>query len=105
MRGTIPALFLNMFFVIKYLDTVWRDDQFKIRKKVLIWCLAIGTIAPLVEVNRTVQKTMLYDDLLQEQIVSYADIQTTDEYYITTSKYQFFVNDYKNTNFFKYIGK
>lgn len=105
MRGTIPALFLNMFFVIKYLDTVWRDDQFKIRKKVLIWCLAIGTIAPLVEVNRTVQKTMLYDDLLQEQIVSYADIQTTDEYYITTSNYQFFVNDYKNTNFFKYIGK
>jgi hypothetical protein len=60
----------------------------------------------MVEVNRVVYNTAFSDEPLQrEEIGSFGDIQSSEELYITTIKAQFFVYDYEDTVFFRYLAK
>lgn len=105
MRGSIPALFMLMVYAIRYLDTNWNCGTEKIRKWALVTTLCIGMITPLNEINRTVKRTLTSDDLLQEDIGSFGDIRTENTRHIEIAKSQFFVYDYENTPFYRYLGQ
>jgi hypothetical protein len=108
MRGSIPALFILMFYIMKYLIENKPDKEsqtMRRRKYMLILALCCGMMTPLTEINRTVVNTISSGTILQEQIGSFGDMQTEDDYYIRTAKAQFFVYDYENTIFFKYLSK
>lgn len=102
MRGTIPALFLLMYFVIKYLID---NKGMKLKKLMLILFLIIGSYTPITEINRTIKNTIGSSDYLQEEVGSFGDIQTIDESRILIAKDQFFIYNYKNSFFFKYLSK
>ena len=77
----------------------------QIRKKILIIVLIIGSLTPLTEINRSIYNTMNSSEILQEQVHSLGAIRTEDKYRIQTIKEQFFVYDYENSAFFKYLAK
>ena len=107
MRGTIPALFMLSYYVITFLldKKNERKNEIRIRYSILIIALVIGSITPIHEINRTVKNTMQSNDMLQEMIGSFSDIQTGDDDLITIIKNQFFVYDYDSKFFFKYLAK
>lgn len=102
MRGTIPALFLLMYFVIKYLID---NREMKLKKILLIIFLVIGSYTPITEINRTIKNTIGSSMYLQEEVGSFGNIQTTSEERILVAKDQFFIYNYKNSIFFKYLSK
>ena len=105
MRGSIPALFLLTVFIIKYFVEDWKNNSEKIRKVVLVVVFCIGLLTPLTEINRTVQSTFAGEKFLREEVVSFGNMQNQNEDQITTAKEQFFIYDYENSLFFKYLGK
>jgi hypothetical protein len=48
---------------------------------------------------------MKNDEILEESIVTFSNIQTDDEGKIRTASKQFFIYDYNDKFFFKYLGK
>ena len=62
-------------------------------------------MTPLSEINRTLVQTAANDNVLQEQVGSFGDIRTEEEWMIKTAKDQFFVYDYENKFFFKYLAR
>ncbi len=107
MRGTIPALFLLTYYVIRYLieKKNEEDREIKVRYIALVVVLFLGSINPLHEINRTVRNTMQSDYFLQESVVSFANMQIEDDHLIATAREQFFVYDYEDSFFFKYLGR
>jgi hypothetical protein len=104
MRASIPALFMLMIYVMNYLmDTKTKLTRF--RRKALIFILCCGMITPLSEIGRSVVYTFSSDDILQNEIGSFDDIQTDDVSRITTIRRQFFIYDYEQQAFFKYLSK
>lgn len=107
MRGTIPALFLLNFFVIQFLVKYLgeKDKEIRLRYILLVAVLLLGALTPMHEILRTVKKTMKNDEILEESIVTFSNIQTDDEGKIRTASKQFFIYDYNDKFFFKYLGK
>lgn len=105
MRGSIPALFLLMFFVIKFLHDGWFDIAVTVKKRLLILVLCIGALTPLAEINRALKLTMKSDSLIFEEIYSFGNIQSENPDYIRLVKDQFFVYEYEDALFFKYLAK
>lgn len=105
MRGGIPALFLTMYYVIRYLLEYYSNSDAKIRNWILVVVLCVGCFTPVTEFNRTILKTMSSDDLLQEQIGSFGNMMTENKSEIATVKNQFFIYDYGESFFFKYLAK
>ena len=67
--------------------------------------MCIGAITPLCELERSIFTTIATNDYLQENVYSFANIKTEDINRITTIKSQFFIYDYENTLFFKYLAR
>jgi hypothetical protein len=105
LRASLPALFMTMVYVIKYLLEYRTDKKLKYRRYALIIALCCGMMTPLTEINRTIYRTLSSDDILMEQIGSFGDIQTSEEQYINTVKDLYFAYDYEDTVFFKYLAK
>lgn len=105
MRGSIPALFLAMYYVIRYLLENYNNFQVNIRNRILIVVLCIGCFTPLTELSRTISKTMSSDNILEDSVGSFGNMMTEREYEIKTVRDQFFVYDYEETFFFKYLAK
>lgn len=105
MRASIPALFILMVYVIQFLTGQAETKEIKYRKIILAVVLMIGTFTPLSEMNRSLVSTMSNNDILQEQIYSFGDIQVNDEHRITVAKNQYFMYEYENSFFFKYLAK
>ena len=103
MRASIPALFILMLYIMEFL--MEKNVGMQIRKKILIIVLIIGSLTPLTEINRSIYNTMNSSEILQEQVHSLGAIRTEDKYMIQTIKEQFFVYDYENSAFFKYLAK
>ena len=117
MRASIPALFILMTFVIKFfLDK--ENSGFILRKKLLVLAMIIGAVTPLLEINRGVGFTMLNvlerqgliqpekrRILLREEIHSLGLIKTNNTSDIEMVRRQFYISDYENSLFFKYIAK
>lgn len=105
-RGTIPALFMLSFFVTKYLVENWAEEKEKLRRRAVIIILVIGSFTALGEMNRSFNRTTMNEEnMLSEDVISFGDMQTTDEYYIRTASDQFFIYDYEDSFFFKYLAK
>lgn len=105
MRASIPALFALMLYVIRFLtDRVNDSRDYRIRYVILLAVFILGSITPMHEINRVIKNTITEDNLLQEDCYSYADIQMEDEGYISLIKDQFFVYDYENKFFYKYLA-
>lgn len=99
MRGTIPYLFILMIYVIK---------QFNISKKIdilLIVVLLIGGLTAFNEINRSIYNTLYTNNYLQEEIGSFGNIKTDYKAHITIAKDQFYIYDYQNSPFFKFLAK
>jgi hypothetical protein len=101
----MPALFLLMVFVIRFLVENKKKPEMKWRRYVLVILLVIAAYTPLNGINRTLSNTMLNVGVLQEEVYSFGNIQTDSEDKITTTKNQFFIYDYENTFFFKYLAR
>ena len=65
----------------------------------------IGCWTPLAEMNRTLVQTSTNNDILQEQVGSFGNFRTNDEGMINTAKIQFFVYDYEEKLFFKFLAR
>ena len=106
MRGSIPALFLAMYFVMNHLSqTNWKKSKEKLLSGLLIMCICVGMVTPFTEIYRTVSYTLAGGYLLQEDVYSFGRIWTMDEQRIRTLRDQFFVYDYEDKFFFKYLAK
>lgn len=104
MRGSCAALFLLMCYTIRFINDNKDNSRLKLRNRVLIVALCIGVMTPLAEIDRTLQVTTTSDNVLQEQIGSFGNMQTDNAGYIGTAKNQFFVYNYNDTAFFKYLA-
>lgn len=99
MRGTIPSLFILMIYVIK---------QFGINKKIdILLCvvLIIGGCTAFNEINRSIYNTLNSNNYLQEDIGSFGYIKSNIKPHIVIAKDQFYIYDYQNSPFFKYLAK
>lgn len=105
MRCSIPALFMLMIYVIKYLIESRDSKVIIIRKFILIGFLVIGFLTPFSEINRSLIHCGTNDNILQEQVGSFGNIQTDSETIIYAIKTRLFVYDYQEKTFFKYLAR
>ena len=102
MRASLPALFLLMFCILRYLLEPGKAWQ----KTALIVLLVIGLATPFQEVTRSVigTTTQTKEAYLQESIYSFAAIRSEDMDQIEMCDVQFFAHNYENSAFYRYIG-
>lgn len=108
MRGSIPALFLLMVFIIHFLLEQPGKNIPRIRKAILAVILLLGAFTPFCEINRSIQQTFSASsrsELLQEQVYSFENMRTDDSGLIANVSRLFFAEDYENTFFFKELAK
>lgn len=105
MRGCIPALFVTMVYVIRFIFEQSEDFSHKLRKGIVCALLVIGAFTSISEIERTVQQTLKSNDFTQDQFYSFNNLETDKEHYITTAKNQFFIYNYEDSFFFKYLSK
>lgn len=107
MRASIPGLFLVMYFVMRFLVEEWNNPVMRKRKIVLIITLCIGACTPMTEINRGLNTVFNGTDnnLCREDVGSMTDIQDENTTHLSVIKKQFFVYDYEDTPFFKYLAK
>lgn len=101
MRASMPALFILMMYV---LNTFEKENDNRI-KAALIVLLVIGSATPLSEINRSIYNTINSNYDNEEEIYSFGDMKTGNKDRITIAKDQFFIYNYEETPFFKYLGK
>lgn len=105
-RGIMPVQLIFMVIIIKFLDLESYDNkELKYRKAILTILLVIGAITPLTEINRSIVNTATMEDPTMNETRSFTNIETESEFYIEIVNKQFFVHDYSDTLFYKYIGK
>jgi len=105
LRGSIPALFILMVYIIMFFNE--SDESIKRRKEILIILLIIGAITPMTEMSRSLNKTAnnSNESIVQESVYSFGAIKSMDENRIKTIKDQFFIYNYEDSFFFKFIAK
>lgn len=104
MRSSIPALFMLMYYVINGMrenksDT---DIAFRVKKGILVVVVCLGMMTPLREVNRGIINTISQEKILEDPVVSFANMRTEEQWRIEVIKNQFFAYDYEKMPFFKY---
>lgn len=110
MRGSIPALFILMVFIIRFLSEpeVGNHSKIQIRKMILIFVLVIGAYTPFCEINRSIQKTLSASsksEILAEEVYSLGDMHTDNSTLIETVNRLFFARDYADSFFFNRLAK
>ena len=102
MRVSIPALFILMIYVMRFF---FDADATEKKKKILLVLLLIGAFTSLGEINRGYYNTLKYGNGRKESVYSFGQIRSEDQTEILTVHAQFFVHDYEETLFFKYLAK
>lgn len=102
MRASIPALFILMIYVMKTIS----NSNAKYLKTILAFSLLIGSCTAFNEINRSLINTIKYNIRgNEEEVYSFGQFRSEVESTITISKDQFFIYNYENAPFFKYLGK
>ena len=101
MRASIPALFIFMIYII---NSLYKTEKVYI-KYALIITLLIGSFTSISEINRSITNTLNGNIDNEEEIFSFGDIKTQDIARINIVKDQFFIYDYQNSLFFRYLAK
>lgn len=106
MRSSIPALFMLMYYLVLFLGDKKDDDKsdkvYRVRKVLFVLVFCIGVMTPIAEINRSIINTYTSDDILEDPVGSFGDMQTTEEWRIEVIREQFFAYDYEKMPFFKY---
>lgn len=97
MRGSIPALFILIVFIIKYVQTKHRHTMIAI-------LLLTGSVTALSEISRSVFSTFKSDTYLKEDIYSFGDMKKSSDKWISTVSRQFFAYNYENSTFYKLLA-
>ena len=105
MRASIIPLFMTMIYVLQFLYDRSIKGNYRLKKTMLVIALCIGALTPLAEINRSVVNTMTMEYYIQEEVGSLGYFESTRTFYINETQKQYFIYDYENTPFFKYIGK
>lgn len=107
MRGSIPALFLLMVFVMTYLLEYGSRQELRQRTVALLIVLCIGAMTPLVEINRSVINTATKEsaEYLETDVGSLGNVQTQNIDRIHKIQEQFFCYDYEENWYFRYLVK
>lgn len=106
MRGSICPLFILSFWIMKYLVDNWSNPKEKLRRNAIIVILVIAAFPAVIDLNRAVHNTFNDpDNMVNDSVISFADMQIDVEYFINTARGQFFVDDYTDSFFGKYLLK
>lgn len=105
MRASIPALFLTMIYIIRYLREDWKNEENVTKKRLWVVILLIGTLASTCEIGRSIHQKFSGESGVFDPVVSFGDIQAEDDNYINLTKEQFYICNYEDSVFFKYLGK
>lgn len=116
-RASIPALFIMMTFLMKFL----LDGNHGTRKAILVIAMLIGAWTPVNEMNRSASAFAINGlnscgllparlqkhvrELRREEIYSFGHIRTTQTGLINTYKYNYSAYDFQDSFFFKYLAK
>ena len=124
-RGTIPALFILMVFVMKFFIDE-KHPSLRIRKICMVAVLFVGALTAVGEMNRSILHNILFlikdkeiatpivkrlpqsaleIPLLREEVYSIGRIRTNEETVIKLFMKQFFTYRLGDTLFFKYLAK
>lgn len=101
MRSSIPALFILTLSCIRF----YLEEPKSHAKRLLVITLLLGVCNPASEIIRSLYNTARGITDNQEFIYSFANIRSTEENWIRICNRQFFAHNYKDTFFFKYIGR
>lgn len=104
MRASIPSLFILMICILNSLLDENTNNRIKI---ILLVLLIIGSITPINEVERSIETTIRYPDYRQFSIVkTLGNISNLEDIEIIDAiKNQFYIYNYENKPFFKYLAK
>ncbi|MCR4791483.1 MAG: hypothetical protein K5871_01900 [Lachnospiraceae bacterium] len=105
MRSTIMPLFMTMIYILEFIYGKSDEKALKIRKKILIAALCIGALTPLAEINRSVLVTYNYGVVTNEKVGSLGYFNENIPIYIQWTRDQYFVYDYEDSAFYRFIGK
>ena len=97
MRSSIPALFILMIYVLKYLIEERKDLNYLL----LVLILVIGAVTPTTEITRSI----VYGRHIEDSVHSFGRIETEDSDIIEKISNQFFTYDMDSKFFYKYVGK
>lgn len=100
-RGSIPALFFLMIFCIKQF-LFEKNNKLNVYLAIV---LLLGSLTPLTEINRTLYKTAIGTNLINESVYSFDSIKSTNEVIVNEIKNLYFRYDYQESFFFKYLAK
>jgi len=105
MRASIMPLYMTMFFILRFLYERSDDKVIRMKKMIMIFALCIGILTPLAEMDRSVLTTLTSDYYLREEVGSLGYFESTRTFYLYETQKQYFIYDYENTPFFRFIGK
>lgn len=103
MRASIPALFFTMIYVGNFIEL--KDSSCAFRRKMMIVILCLGMWTPITEMNRNISNTLNSDQYIYDPVYSFGRMETADEGQIGIIRNQFFVYDYKEKFFFKWLSR
>ncbi len=102
MRGSIPALFILMIYVIRFL----LSQQTQSHKRILIVVLFIAALTPATELARVIINTAQHDPwMIKDSVYSFGNMQLNNTELIEIYRDQYFVYDYEDKPFYKFLGK
>ncbi len=105
MRASIMPLFMTMFYILRYLSERSAEKYARFKKMIMIFALCIGALTPMAEIDRAVSKTLTSENYLQEEVGSLGYFESNRLLYLVDTQTQYFIYDYENTPFFRFIGK
>ncbi len=104
-RGSIPALFLLMIYCILFLLNSDENHERRVRKRFLIMLLCIGAFTPSLEIRRSIVNTTKNINVVNESVYSFSDIKTDNEGIITEIKNLYFIYNYEDSLYYKFLAK
>ena len=103
MRGSIPALFILMVMIMKYFEI--NNDLIKINKKILSVLLVISSTVALSQIGFSIYRKFTSKNYLNTSLISFNKLDNIDDELFKVVVNNFFVNDYEEKFFYKYIVK
>ncbi|MDO5557052.1 MAG: hypothetical protein Q4G05_02245 [Clostridia bacterium] len=100
MRGSMSLLFILMVEILYYLQY----SKEIIKKYLLITLLVLGMITPFNEIYRSITNTVEQTNIIKKD-TSFGILDKIDIENLALYDRQFFIHNYENTFFFKYLAK
>lgn len=107
MRASIPAIYLMMVMVLKYLlDSQIKSDH-NVRRRILAAAVVIGFLTSAVELQRNISITLTAseEEYRNDPVVSFEKVKYGSDEFTRLIFDQYLSVDYKDSLFYKYIAE